>query len=82
MSRFLHDDENYDNGKVIAIPQVFSENSRAKKVRAFKLKIKYAWVFFLPQILSTNINWLKIDFVIPLINLPHKDQLNLHLMHT
>ena len=30
MSKFLHDDENGD-AKTIAVPPVFSENSRAKK---------------------------------------------------
>ena len=32
MSQFLHDDNNNTNAKAIAIPQVFSENSRAKTV--------------------------------------------------
>ena len=36
MSKFLHDaddDDNNDDAKVIAMPRVYSENSRAKKVR-------------------------------------------------
>ena len=32
MSKFLHDTDD-NNTKAIAIPQVFSENSRAKKMR-------------------------------------------------
>ena len=33
MSKFLHDDDDNDDAKAIAIPRVFSENSRAKTDR-------------------------------------------------
>ena len=33
MSKFLHDNDDNDNNKAIAIPWVFSENSQAKKCK-------------------------------------------------
>ena len=39
MSKILHDDDNHDDDfKAIAIPQVFSENRRAKNVDLTDLK--------------------------------------------
>ena len=40
MSKFLHDDASVDDVKTIAIPWVFSENSRVEKEEIMKKKKK------------------------------------------